>query len=87
MDDSYPRLLAHQSLTYTDRPSEEKQEACAHCGEIWYAAQHKNGICRKCQQRHMYGMAEVEQHRVRICRSILIIMAGVLMSIVLYFLI
>ena len=86
MDDSYPGLLLHQSLTYRDRPSEEKQEACAHCGEIWYAAEHRNGICRKCQQRQMYAMAEIEERNAQSRRIILVASVAVLTGIVLYFL-
>jgi hypothetical protein len=41
---------------------DERQEACIHCKDVWYAIHHKDGVCHKCQRLGLPGRAKIARH-------------------------
>ena len=33
----------------------DRQEACIHCGKVWYVIHHKDGVCHECQKKGLPG--------------------------------
>jgi len=38
---------------------DERQEPCFHCGKVWYAIHHKDGLCHNCRQAGFLGRSVV----------------------------
>lgn len=82
MNDSCPDELMHQFLETLDKRADERQEACIHCGAVWYAIHHKDGVCHNCQREGKIGRAALEQHRTLVDRITLVI-SSILLIVVL----
>lgn len=44
--------------------AEEEQEACIHCGKVWYKIHHKDGVCHACSSAGKPGRTTIEQRAV-----------------------
>jgi len=44
----------------------EEQEACIHCGEVWYRIHYRDGVCHKCQILGRLGRTELARRRYNI---------------------
>jgi hypothetical protein len=40
--------------------SDERKEACIHCGNVWYSIHYKDGVCNECQNKKLPGRSVVE---------------------------
>lgn len=40
---------------------EEEQEACIHCGKVWYKIHHKDGVCHVCSSAGKPGRTTLER--------------------------
>ncbi len=55
---------------------DEEKAVCIHCGKVWYAIHHRDGVCHACQQKGLPGRAaQQEIARRRAFRLILAIAA------------
>jgi len=71
--------LAH-SLAQVEN---ERKEPCIHCGEIWYAIHHKDGVCHSCQKLGLPGRSAIVRRR-RTIQHILWIVGAIFAALLLF---
>ena len=62
-------------------PDDERKERCIHCGKVWYAQHHRDGVCHSCQQKNLPGRTAL-RNRVR-NRTRIIMIAGAIAAFIL----
>ena len=72
MPDNCPDPLTHQYLETLDQMADEKQEACIHCGTVWYTIHHKDGVCHRCQRQGKPGRTVIGRRTVAGLRAVII---------------
>lgn len=58
---------------------DERKEACIHCGEVWYAIHHKDGVCHECQRKKLPGRGEMARREAEKRNAIIIFSATVIL--------
>lgn len=81
MDLKDPREMSD----YLFGPGDEEKEACIHCGKVWYAIHHKDGVCHECQKRGLPGKT-VLARRAQKMQLMLITLVIVALCAFIYFL-
>ena len=67
-----------------DAISDERMEHCIHCNAHWYSIQYKDGVCHKCQQKGLSGRIEIEEKDKRTRRGVLVLVAVMFISVIIY---
>ena len=86
MKDGCPNQLMHGFFEAMDKIAEERQEACIHCGKVWYVIHHKDGVCRRCQQEGKPCRTALEQRRKQHCGIMFVASIASVTGMILYFL-
>ena len=80
LDEEKRGRLFERALVNFGALADEEQEACIHCGDIWYVIHHKDGVCHKCIAAHLPGRREIARSKAHreVVKQVLIALAFML---------